>query len=73
MSKPDMSITIGHIIDNPTFDTCFDYRIVVADDDGSWIDLYNSRFADEDPPAELLIQKITYLTLGDNTIIMEVR
>lgn len=68
----DMSITVGHIVSNPTFDTCFEYRIVTYEDDGSWTDVYNSREADDDPPAELLIQKIHYLTLGDNTLIMEV-
>ena len=70
---PGMDITVGHIVDNPTFDTCFEYRIVTAEPDGSWRDLYNSREADDDPPVELLAQNVTYLTLGDNTLILEIR
>ena len=27
MSKPDMRITVGHIIENPTFDTEFAFRV----------------------------------------------
>ena len=65
-------ITVGDIVSNPYFDTCFDYRIVTYEDDGSWTDLYNSREAYDDPLAELLVKRIHYLTLGDNTLIMEV-
>lgn len=68
-----MDITVGHIVDNPTFDTCFEYRIVTDEPDGSWRDLYNSRESDDGPPVELLAQNITYLTLGDNTLILEIR
>ena len=65
-------ITVGDIISNPYFDANLDYRIVTYEDDGSWTDVYNSREADDDPPAELLVKRISYLTLGDNTLIMEV-
>lgn len=65
-------ITVGDIIDNPYFDANLDYRIVTVEEDGSWRDLYDSRNADDDPPAELLIQRVTYLTLGDNKLILEV-
>lgn len=73
MKKPDMHITVGHVIDNPTFDTCFEYRIVSPEPDGDWNELYNSR--DNDPfgvPTFLLTENITYMTLGDNQLILEV-
>ena len=69
--KPDMSITVGHVIDNPTFDTCFEYRIVTMEPDGDWCELYNSRDND-DVPTFLLTEIITYMTLGDNQLILEV-
>jgi len=71
---PDMSITIGHIIDNPTFDTEFAYRIGYWDDDwNDWIRLYDSRQTDDDPPADLLIEKIRYITIVDGQLVLEVR
>ena len=65
-------ITVGDIISNPYFDANLDYRIVTDENDGSWTDLYDSRFADNDPPAELLVQRVRYITLGDNKLIVEV-
>ncbi len=73
MSKPDMGITVGHIIDNPEFDANLEYRIVKVEEDESWTDVYDSQNADDDPPAELLIEKVTYITIGDNKLIMEVK
>lgn len=71
---PDMSITVGHVIDNPTFDTEFAYRIGYWDDEqNDWIALYNSRVDDEDPPAELLIKKVEYMTIDDGQLVLEVR
>ena len=72
MSKPDMHITVGHVIDNPTFDTEFAYRIVTDEEDGSWCDLYNSRDNDDSVPTFLLTENVTYMTLGDNQLILEV-
>ena len=73
MSKPDMSITVGHIIDNPTFDTEFAYRIGYWDEDeNDWIALYNSRDTDEEVPAELLVQNVTYMTIIDGQLVIEV-
>lgn len=69
----DQQITVGDVIDNPYFDANLEYRIVTSEEDGSWLDLYDSRDAEDDPPAELLIRKVTYLTLGDNKLILEVR
>jgi len=71
---PDMSITVGHIIDNTTFDTEFAYRIGYWDDDwNDWIRLYDSRQTDDDPPADLLIEKIRYITIVDGQLVLEVR
>ena len=69
----DQQITVGDIIDNPYFDANLDYRIVENDENDDWRDLYGSKGAEDDPPAELLIRKVTYLTLGNNTLILEVR
>jgi len=67
-----MSITVGHIIDNPTFDTEIAFRIATWDGSTDWNDLYNSRTDDGDVPAELLIQKVTYLTIDDGQLVIEV-
>lgn len=69
----DQVITVGDVIDNPYFDANLDYRIVENDENDEWRDLYGSRGAEDDPPAELLIRNVTYLTLGNNTLILEVR
>ena len=66
-------ITVGDIISNPYFDANLEYRIVSYEEDGSWTDLYNSRDAEDDPSAELLIQRVRYLTLGNDKLILEVR
>ena len=71
--KPDMSITVGHVIDNPTFDTEFAYKIGRWDDErNDWIALYDSRVDEENPPAELLVEKICYITIDDGQLILEV-
>ena len=71
---PDMHITVGHIIDNPTFDTELAYKIGYWDDEeNDWVALYNSRETDEQVSADLLIEKITYMTIGDGQLILEVR
>lgn len=72
-AKPDMSITVGHVIDNPTFDTEFAYKIGRWDDtESDWVPLYDSRTADEDVPAELLIEKVCYLTIDNGQLLIEV-
>ena len=68
-----MHITVGHIIDNPTFDTEFAFRIVTDEEDGSWTDLYNSRETDDPVPTFLLIENVTFMTIIDNQLILEVR
>lgn len=70
----DMSITVGHIIDNPTFDTEFAYKICTWDEEQSdWVALFDSRNTDDDPPAELLIEKVVYMTIDDGQLVLEVR
>jgi len=70
----DMSITVGHVIDNPTFDTEFAYRIGYWDDNEcDWIRLFDSRQTDDDPPAELLIEKVRFMTIVDNQLVLEVK
>ena len=69
----DTEVAVGDIIDNRYFDANLDYRIVETEGDGSWTDLYNSREADDDPPSELMIRRVGYLTIGDNLLILEVR
>lgn len=65
MSNPDMTITVGHVIDNPTF--MFDgwFEITTTDDDGTVHTLYDS-YEDlpKDIPADLLIEPITYMVVN---------
>lgn len=69
----DMSITVGHVIDNPTFDTELAYKIGRWDDERSdWVALYDSRESENAIPAELLIEKIRYMTIDDGQLILEV-
>ena len=70
---PDMSITVGHVVANPTFDTEFAYKIGRWDEEQSdWVALYDSRETDDDPSAELLIEKIRYMTIDNGQLILEV-
>ena len=62
---PDMTITIGHVIDNPTF--MFDgwFEITTTDDEGEVKVLYDSYDEmDKEIPAELLIEPITYMVVN---------
>ena len=62
---PDMTITVGHVIDNPTF--MFDgwFEITTTDDDGEVKVLYDSYDEiDKEIPAELLIEPITYMVVN---------
>ena len=73
---PDMSITVGHVIDNPTF--MFDgwFEITTTDDDGTVHTLYDSfDDAGKDVPYELLIETITYMVVnkGIGRLRIEVR
>ena len=62
---PDMHITVGHVIDNPTF--MFDgwFEITTTDDEGEVKVLYDSYDdMDNEIPAELLIEPITYMVVN---------
>ena len=62
---PDMTITVGHVIDNPTF--MFDgwFEITTTDDEGEVNVLYDSYDEiDKEIPAELLIEPITYMVVN---------
>ena len=71
MNKPDMRITVGHIIDNPTMDACFKYRIVEVDENDCFITLFEGFTGDDYPPAELAIKKVDYITLDDDVMVIE--
>ena len=65
MTENDMSITVGHVIDNPTF--MFDgwFEITTTDDEGEVRVLYDSYDdIDKEIPAELLIEPITYMVVN---------
>lgn len=69
MSKPDMAITVGHIIDNPTFSFDGNIEITETDDDGTVHTLYddmNRDFWSKDIPAELLARDITYMVVNSS-------
>ena len=63
---PDMTITVGHIIDNPTFPFDGRFEVTETDDDGTVHTLFDSeRMIDgEDIPAELLIEPVTYMVVN---------
>ena len=73
---PDMHITVGHVVDNPTFDCTARYQIVAVNGDDTMRILYDS-IGEEDyadrPPADLLIRNIEYMTIRDEVLILEVR
>lgn len=65
MSEHDMAITVGHIIDNPTF--MFDgwFEVTTTDNDGTVYTLYDSLDdIDKEIPAELLIEPVTYMVVN---------
>ena len=60
-----MKITVGHVIDNPTFDFCGWFEITTTDDDGTVHTLYDSyEDMDKNVPAELLIEPVTYMVVN---------
>lgn len=62
---PDMRITVGHVIDNPTFMFDGRFEITTTDDDGTVHTLYESHDdIDKDIPVELLIEPVTYMVLN---------
>ena len=62
MSKPDMAITVGHIIDNPTFPFDGDVEITSTDDDGTVHTLWDNWC--KEVPADILCRQITYMVVN---------
>ncbi len=66
LNKPDMKITVGHVIDNPTFDFNGLFEITTTDEDGTVRTLYDSAYEDDDIPCELLIEPVTYMVVNEH-------
>ena len=67
-------IRVGDIIDNIDLQTEFAFKIGTWNDDqDDWETLYDSRQTGDDLPAELLNEKITFMTIVDDQLILEVR
>jgi len=64
--KPDMRITVGHVIDNPTFDFNGLFEITTTDEDGTVRTLYDSAYENDDIPCELLIEPVTYMVVNES-------
>lgn len=65
--NPDMSITVGHIVDNPTFPFDGDVEITETDGDGTVHTLYDDKSKDfwgREIPPEILCRKITYMVVN---------
>ena len=70
MSNEDMAITVGHIIDNPTFPFDGMVEITETDDAGTVRTIWEDRdhsFWSREVPEELLIKKITYMVVNTAT------
>ncbi len=63
----DMRITVGLVVDNPTFMFDGRFEITTTDDDGTVHTLYESHddFG-KDLPAEILVKPITYMVLNNS-------
>ena len=70
----DMKITVGHVIDNPTFDFNGWFEITTTDDEGTVHTLYDSyKDMDKNIPADLLIEPVTYMAVnGEGRLRLEV-
>ena len=70
----DMSITVGHVIDNPTFDFGGKFQIIDVDETGFIDVLYDSiRDNTKDIPADLLIKPVQYMSTNEhNGLVLEV-
>jgi hypothetical protein len=71
---PDMSITVGHVIDNPTFDFGGKFQIIDVNETGFIDVLYDSiRDNTKDIPADLLIKPVQYMSTNEhNGLVLEV-
>jgi len=62
-----MTITVGHVIDNPTFDCHAECEITQTYDDGYVEVLWDTRKDGNKIPVDILVQKITYMIVNTNT------
>ena len=60
--NPDMSITVGHIIDNPTFPFDGMVEITETEDDGTVYTLWQDEYGGH-PSVDILIRKVTYMVV----------
>ena len=60
-TKPDMRVTVGHIVDNPTFNIG-NFEIV----DGTFNTLYDSGNDNKPVPTEFLVKTVTYMTASQS-------
>ena len=65
-TKPDMRVTVGHIVDNPTFNLGNNFEIVDLLDDGTVNTLYDSRNNNKPVPTEFLVKTVTYMTASES-------
>lgn len=63
--EPDMRITVGHVIDNPTLSFDGAFEITATDDDGTVHTLWGDN-NDEFPDADILTRNITYMIITPN-------
>ena len=71
--KPDMGITVGHIIDNPNFDINCDFIIQDARDQETILYKTVNLERKTPVPTELLTAKVTYITTREWAIVIEAR
>ena len=65
---PDMHITVGHIVDNPTFPFDGDVEITETDDDGTVHTMFDSRHNSwSDMTTYILLHRITYMVVNKST------
>ena len=65
----DMHITVGHIVDNPTFSFDGKFEITSTEDDGTVFTLFDSdmMYNGENVPVELLVEPVTYMVVNSAT------
>ena len=67
-----MGITVGHIVDNPTFPFDGDFEITSTDGFGNVYTLYDHRTGSLDVPPTLLVRPVTYLVVNSENGILRI-
>ena len=73
---PDMTITVGHIVDNPECVLHTHYKIVTMNGEDEYETIYDSEnevYISDGPACDLLIMKVEYITVRDDCLLLEVR